>query len=392
MELPNLKLGEVGCRANCRSTNRVNVAHVASYYREYVQRLGLADNFVDRAVVTSVKEVKDLDCSGGRTSNRSSVKRSVQSAPSLGNERLRHSSEASSTMSTIYSEESGPPFDIFDVQEGEQEDSGSVCCCSSPDDDDDDEEEEDDSICQSPPTLNPAGSRPIPVSDEGGGGVSAVASRRRKNSLGHSALGVQLQMRHYQRHYSGYSQIHLFDESSARDGQMEELAGAAACHSAACWDAIVNPELFCSVGSGSCGGAGGASVRSRTSSWSVCEKEISAVARSNSRCLVSECFPGSERIFEVRGHTTDEKGEQKDFRYLSKNVVLATGSYDRPNRVRLEGEDHDFIVHSLAELESRLEEKSEEERRKMDPVVVVGAGLSAADAVIMLRGAGVRTR
>ena len=46
------------------------------------------------------------------------------------------------------------------------------------------------------------------------------------------------------------------------------------------------------------------------------------------RCPVSECFPGSERLFEVKGFTTsgeetDEDGQPvaKEFRYLAKNVV-----------------------------------------------------------------------
>ncbi len=432
MELPNLKLGEVGtCRANCRSTNRVNVSHVAKYYREYVERLGLAGNFVNEAVVTSVREVKDLDCLGkegeeeevGEEAKTKSLGapqiRIVHSTPNFKDDdnehtRNRHESEASSSSSssssacsTICSEENAM-FKNDCLFLGEESNSsngssGDVCSCSSPSVEDEDEEEGYSSTSSGRPfsatasdsSFSSGGAAMVPSSSSSSGSsgngvvAPAPASHRRRNSLGN--LGAQLQLRQYQRHYGLYSQVHLFDESSARDGQMEELASDAALFPAT-WDAIVNPQLFCGVLGG---------CRTRTSSWSVSSCAGAAAnggarsaASTQSRCPVSQCFPGSEKLFEVRGYRAEAAGgdgggkaETKEFRYLAKNVVLATGSYDLPNRVRLPGEDLDFVVHSLAELEDRLRTRASD-----DPVVVVGAGLSAADAVVMLRGAKVKIR
>ncbi len=166
---------------------------------------------------------------------------------------------------------------------------------------------------------------------------------------------------------------------------MEELASEAACFSAA-WDAIVNPQLFCS--SATCGANNSSSLRNRTLSWSVCDNAPSSCPTTTDRqeCQISECFPGSDKLFEVKGYAGGE-----EFSYLAKNVVLATGSYDRPNRIDLKGEDNtDFVVHSLGELESRI--SSGQISPSSDPVVVVGAGLSAADAIVTLKSNDIKTR
>ncbi len=205
MELPGLKLGEVGgCRANCKASNRVNVSHVAKYYREYVKRMGLSENFVDGSVVTSVREIRELpNC---RRSN--SVKEKARIAED-SSRRGRHESEASvaSTVCSSY-EESNAMFrnDCLMLSGDEEkaayeEDSVSSCCCSSPeveDDDDENEEEEDEEEM--------ASSGVETASDASGNGGEVVVARRR-NSLGNTALGVQMQTRHYERHYGLYSQV-----------------------------------------------------------------------------------------------------------------------------------------------------------------------------------------
>ena len=65
-------------------------------------------------------------------------------------------------------------------------------------------------------------------------------------------------------------------------------------------------------------------------------------------------------------------------RYLTKNVVLATGSYDKPNILEVTGEDLPYVVHSLKEMEDKMTSGDV----GIDPILVVGAGLSAADAII----------
>ena len=83
-------------------------------------------------------------------------------------------------------------------------------------------------------------------------------------------------------------------------------------------------------------------------------------------------------FWEVIGVQTLASGQSVNFKYRTKNVVLATGSYDRPNFLEKPGEDFDFVAHSL----NQMEEKLAKNGCKMDPVMIVGAGLSAADAIV----------
>lgn len=90
--------------------------------------------------------------------------------------------------------------------------------------------------------------------------------------------------------------------------------------------------------------------------------------------------------WEVRGYHTvvDDQGDpvaRQDFCYVAPHVVLATGAYDIPNRLGVEGENLPCVVHSLGEFEKLLCHC--EPSTSTDPVLVVGAGLSAADAVLM---------
>lgn len=73
-------------------------------------------------------------------------------------------------------------------------------------------------------------------------------------------------------------------------------------------------------------------------------------------------------------------------KYTCKYLVLACGTYDSPNRLEVfkDGDDPDWLVHDLRGLENKLDQKLRESP-EMDPVLVVGAGLSAADAVMAVR-------
>nr|CAD7402052.1 unnamed protein product [Timema cristinae] len=84
------------------------------------------------------------------------------------------------------------------------------------------------------------------------------------------------------------------------------------------------------------------------------------------------------------------------FTYVCNRVVLATGANDIPNRLGIPGEldNTDYVIHDLATLEKCLDRLVEEEgidregspcEAQCDPILVVGAGLSAADAVIAAR-------
>ncbi|CAG2112223.1 unnamed protein product [Medioppia subpectinata] len=83
--------------------------------------------------------------------------------------------------------------------------------------------------------------------------------------------------------------------------------------------------------------------------------------------------------YRIDGH--DSNGN--DFHYTSPRVVLATGNCDRVNRLEVPGEDLPFVLHSLNELETLISESKV--RPTSDPILIIGAGLSAADAVIATR-------
>lgn len=72
--------------------------------------------------------------------------------------------------------------------------------------------------------------------------------------------------------------------------------------------------------------------------------------------------------------------EEVPFSILAHNVVLATGTHDVPARLGVEGESLPFVCHSFWELEAAISRG--ELDQSSDPVLVVGAGLTAADAVL----------
>ena len=120
------------------------------------------------------------------------------------------------------------------------------------------------------------------------------------------------------------------------------------------WDPIIDPTMFTSSVAGSLG---------------------PPVVR----CRPQLCRPSCpDTQFEVTGYEMQAGGRTRQFRYLSKRVVLATGQTDQPNRLGVPGEESPFVRHSLAALPCP----------GPGPTLIVGAGLSAADAVITARAAG----
>ena len=90
-------------------------------------------------------------------------------------------------------------------------------------------------------------------------------------------------------------------------------------------------------------------------------------------------------------------GQKVNFQYLAENVVLATGSYDKPNMLSIEGESLDYVVHSLKAMEQKMNShvrfslkyyldkdflKKQIPTFFQGPIMIVGAGLSAADAIV----------
>lgn len=89
---------------------------------------------------------------------------------------------------------------------------------------------------------------------------------------------------------------------------------------------------------------------------------------------------GGGALWEVRGYQQVQNDTHVPFSLFAENVVLATGASDAPARLGVEGEDLPFVFHSISDLGLAVS------RHKLDPnsdpVLIVGAGLSAADAVL----------
>ncbi|XP_057702874.1 oxidative stress induced growth inhibitor 1 [Corythoichthys intestinalis] len=97
---------------------------------------------------------------------------------------------------------------------------------------------------------------------------------------------------------------------------------------------------------------------------------------------------GSRGCWRIEGHqrrdgedlADDSLAERLPFTLLARNVVLATGTHDIPARLGVEGESLPYVCHSFWELEAAISRG--ELDQSSDPVLVVGAGLTAADAVL----------
>ncbi|GBL84726.1 Oxidative stress-induced growth inhibitor 1 [Araneus ventricosus] len=99
---------------------------------------------------------------------------------------------------------------------------------------------------------------------------------------------------------------------------------------------------------------------------------------------------GYKALWKVSGLVMNKSSiPEKTFNYVSPHVVLATGNSDRPNKLNVEGENLPFVLYSLADLEYIMYKKRLSPNS--DQVLIVGAGLSAADAVITARFYGIPT-
>ncbi|XP_067932510.1 oxidative stress-induced growth inhibitor 1-like [Watersipora subatra] len=73
---------------------------------------------------------------------------------------------------------------------------------------------------------------------------------------------------------------------------------------------------------------------------------------------------------------------EDQFSVRAKSVVLATGTSDVPNMMGVPGENLDFVKHSVQGIYNSL---AAAEHDDSFPVLVIGAGLSAADAILSAR-------
>lgn len=369
MELPNLKLSEVVTEAPGK---RVNVSSVAHYYQEYVKRKELCRSFVNHAEVTSVKAI--TQCEVTCTSNQSLSSTSLPAAiPNNSQKKKSYDREPTAEENALFQNEENMEgeleLDQMEVSSFPDSASDSNTLASSPSQWD---------CCSSASSQNyreiSLPSREISQEPDLPCALLDYEEERLPNGLAQDNLNERRNPSRGARQAGllGYSYM---DECSSRDGGYEEYTMDPDLSSSLAWDPIVNPELFASKSVGS------SSKFGSYNNWNSSSWNDDGAKRCSMQ--VEQCFPNVSRLFQVRGFKTvkDTYGRlvREDFSYMTKNVVLATGSYDLPNKLTVHGETLPFVLHSLPELEKEI--ASGLINKDSDPIMIVGAGLSAADAI-----------
>ena len=92
----------------------------------------------------------------------------------------------------------------------------------------------------------------------------------------------------------------------------------------------------------------------------------------------------------IRGTELDSKtGKERKVAICAKNIVLACGVNGNPVQLNVPGEDTPFITHRFSEFVANLQ-TIQEESNISPSVLVVGAGLTAADAILHALSRGVK--
>ncbi|XP_056142474.1 oxidative stress-induced growth inhibitor 2 [Lampris incognitus] len=89
---------------------------------------------------------------------------------------------------------------------------------------------------------------------------------------------------------------------------------------------------------------------------------------------------GGGSLWEVRGYQRVQNDTHVPFCLFAENIVLATGASDSPARLGIEGEELPFVFPSISDLGLAINQRKLD--ANSDPILIVGAGLSAADAVL----------
>lgn len=106
-------------------------------------------------------------------------------------------------------------------------------------------------------------------------------------------------------------------------------------------------------------------------SAAVCNSDDTGI----SCCAKQICLSPNKSHWVIRGRKVAEDGHEEVVCVCAKNIVLATGVNDAPKKLKVPGEDLDYVCHAFSGISLGGTESE-------GPVLVVGAGLSAADAVI----------
>ena len=327
---------------------RVNVSTVAQYYRDYVKLMSLAANFEENTRVTSVRKISNQKSTSGmepiskKISDFEEEGNAVFQQESLYNEQnvaLINQSAMGKFLTEIINHCKQTADNLFTFSE---EDDFSSCTGVT-------------SSLSSSDVLEEA------CSDEMIRDINETDVFT-ESSLSSTRFGQM--MKHQARKRANTTCcLDLVSKCSDRHGVVDEEFK---------FDLSWNPIVFgCEPGPNSLACSFGSYGRSYSWSTSKCRPR---------RCVPTKgCSLSSESdLWEVTGVQTLATGEVRPFQYLTKNIVLATGSYDKPNSLDIPGESSDFVVHSLKEMEDRIVSGDVDD----GPVMIVGAGLSAADAII----------
>ncbi|RNA32586.1 oxidative stress-induced growth inhibitor 1 [Brachionus plicatilis] len=113
-----------------------------------------------------------------------------------------------------------------------------------------------------------------------------------------------------------------------------------------------------------------------------CNSVQSVHSATNVECLweVTGIVDKRER---KKASSLTQKGDLIEFKYYCKHLVLAIGACDIHNRLNVKGENHRYILSSMRELEDKI--KEDLARLQKEPLLIVGSGLSAADAILLAK-------
>jgi len=330
MELPNLKMEEwkesnqFKTATSELKSRRTSVANVSKYYTDYVDIMGLGNNFRNHTVVTGVRQVNCEDVCQSLELNK----------------------PAGKAGSAYYDQAEEEVFNV-DIDDQVYDDLSSQCSSMS-------RRRSLSSISIDSSSIEPCSSSPVPSIHP--------------QSFSQSSRRIRLEPHNCDiMHFS-------YDSPRTRQDSFNE--------SLPNWDPILNPSLF------SCSYKQNPSYPN-LSSLQDYSRSISETYKIRSKhCMDKLC--SQKTLFEVTGYEikTNRDGgkEMKQFKYVTKNVVLATGQTDEPNKLGVPGEDLPFVLHKLKDLDDLV--KAGHITHNSAPVLVVGAGLSAADAIINAQGHG----
>lgn len=352
MQLPNLSMPKWQEHNTKLIDRRTSVSNVAQYYTDYVDIMGISNSFRNCTVVSSVKQVRQE-----KSSCRSSPPRSSHSSSSSRSHASDSITASTSSSFSRHLPDNAAPHPFTDMEEADDMFSF--------------EEDELSSVCSSLTHASSASpSRDLSTCRFDEGCEDRVSGQPSEEDSNQQCRGCSRESSDV----LSCLQDNCDTGPAAEHSSMQYISipgyDTDLCPS---WDPIINPSLFSCVNSY----RGGSFRNSFSCSFTnPHHKQLSCVREEEEGTL-----------FEVSGYELERTAAGQrtttHFKYLTKNVVLATG-LDNPNRLNVEGEDLSFVIHSLRDVETAVEVGGL--TPNSDPILIIGAGLSAADAIITAQG------